>query len=113
MPLAAEFLLDWRYFYFSKGIGKYTCGFAQQVRASFLLQIMNAAHFLTPNWYESLCLADLNLSMLGFFTEQMLLSYISITGCPSVGPDSPVSLCQFFFQTKTPVVSPYTVESGG
>lgn len=90
---AAELLLDWRYFYVSKGIGKCNCGFARQVGASFLRQVMNAVHFLTPNWYESLRVAVSNPSMLGFFTEQMLLSYI---GCPSAGPESLVNLLQFF-----------------
>jgi len=66
---------------------------------------MNATHFLTPNWYESLRLAGSNPSMLGFFTEQMLLSYISVTGCPSAGPEFGGQLKSVFFQTKTPVVS--------
>ncbi|RPB22446.1 hypothetical protein L211DRAFT_338898 [Terfezia boudieri ATCC MYA-4762] len=42
--------------------------------------------------------------MLGFFTEQMLLSYISIIGCPSAGPEFAGQLTSVFFQTKTPVV---------
>ena len=72
---------------------------------------MNATHFLTPNWYESLRLAGSNPSMLGFFTEQMLLSYISVTGCPSVGPEFAGQLTSVFFQTKTPVVSSHMTGS--
>ena len=49
------------------------------------LPAVRADEFLTPHWYSSPRLAGSNPSVLGFFTEQMLLSWISREGCTSAG----------------------------
>ena len=53
--------------------------------ARYLRSVVSADDFLTPHWYSSLRIAGSNPSVLGFFTEQMLLSWISREGCTSAG----------------------------
>ena len=84
-PIAidAQNLLDWRFFYALEGVGKSTCGIARRAGGRFLRQFRNAGDFLTPHWQNSLRLAGSNPSVLGFFTEQMVLSWVWDKGCPS------------------------------
>ena len=73
----ADDLIDWRYFYtLDDGIGRSTCGFAQQAGAQYLRSVVTADRFLSPKWYESLTMASSNPAVQGFLTEQMLLSYM-------------------------------------
>jgi len=65
----------------------FTCGFAQEAGAQHLRSAVSANRFLSPEWYDSLTMASSNPAMQGFFTEQMLLSYISRTGCPPISDE--------------------------
>jgi hypothetical protein len=67
---------------------------------------MNASDFLTPQWYDSLRLAGSNPSVLGFFTEQMLLSWISVNGCPLGGKEFAVRPKTITFPGKKPEMDP-------
>ena len=102
---SAEALLDWRHFYVEEGVGKSTCGVARKVAAGFLRQVSAGSIFLTPKWYNSLRLAGSNPSVLGFFTEQMLLSWISQVGCPNVGPSFARPPRVVVFSGKVPKIS--------
>ena len=102
---SAEALLDWRHFYVEEGVGKSTCGVARKVAAGFLPQVSAGSTFLTPKWYNSLRLTRSNPSVLGFFTEQMLLSWISQVGCPNVGPSFARPPRVVVFSGKVPQIS--------
>jgi len=102
---SAETLLDWRHFYVEEGVGKSTCGVARKVAAGFLRRVSAGSTFLTPKWYNSLRLAGSNPSVLGFFTEQMLLSWISQVGCPNVGPSFARPPRVVVFSGKVPKIS--------
>lgn len=101
----AESHLDWRYFYAVNGVGKSTSGIARMVGARFLRRVVSASDFLTPNWYDSLRLAGSNPSVLGFFTEQMLLSWISEMGCPNAGVEFSSKPTVVVFQGSRPHIS--------
>lgn len=51
----------------------------------YLRTVCPAQDFLSPKWFNSLTVAANNPSVLGFFTEQMLLSWITIEGCTAAG----------------------------
>ncbi|KAF8453367.1 hypothetical protein BGX38DRAFT_418374 [Terfezia claveryi] len=102
---SAEDLLNWRHFYVEEGVGKSTCGIARKVAAGFLQQVSAGSTFLTPKWYNSLRLAGPNPSVLGFFTEQMILSWISQVGCPDLGPSFARPSRVVVFSGKLPKIS--------
>jgi len=85
VALDRENLLDWRYFYVSDGEGKATCGIARRAGAEYLRSVMNPNHFLGIQWFDNLTMAGGNPSILGFFVEQMVLSWISLQGCLCAG----------------------------
>lgn len=76
-----EYLIDWRYFYVSDGEGNATCVIGRRAGAEYLRSVMNPNHFLGVQWFDSLTMAGGNPSILGFFIEQMVLSWISLEGC--------------------------------
>ena len=78
-------LLDWRHFFVAEGVGKSIYGIARKAAAEYLRFVGTAVNFLMPKWHDSLKNAAHNLSILGCFTEQMLLSWISLNGCKVAG----------------------------
>ena len=82
-PVAPEcgIYIDWRYFY-ALGEGRAACG---RVGAEFLRLVGTPKDFLEPQSLDNLKMAGKNPSMLGFFVEQVTLSWISISGCPLLG----------------------------
>jgi len=73
--------LDWRHFYVRNSKGGVTCGVARRAASDFLRSLGNPEEFLGPQWYGSLKLAGSNMCVLGFFVEQMVLSWMAIRGC--------------------------------
>jgi hypothetical protein len=59
-----------------------------------------------PRNLHSLRLAGSNPSVLGFFTEQMILSWISVNGCPLGGKEFAVPLKTITFPGKKPALDP-------
>jgi len=53
----------------------------------YLRTVCPARDFLSPKWFDSLTVAANNPSVIGFFTEQMLLSWITIEGCAAAGAE--------------------------
>ena len=82
---ARGIFLDWRYFYILRREGRAACGIARRVGAEFLRLVGTPENFLGPQWYDSLKMAGNNPSILGFFVEQVILSWMSISGCPFLG----------------------------
>ncbi|KAF8538638.1 hypothetical protein BDD12DRAFT_841601 [Trichophaea hybrida] len=80
-------IVDSRYFYETQGTGRATSLIAQKALASFLRSAFSHSDFLTPQWYHSVVQAGDNPSVLGFFIEQMLLSWVSCHGCHKAGPE--------------------------
>ena len=80
-----EYLIDWRYFYVSDGEGNATSVIARRAGAEYLRSVMSPNHFLGAQWFYSLRMAGGNPSILGFFVEQMVLSWISLEGCMYAG----------------------------
>ena len=66
---------------------------------------MGADEFLSQRWYDSLRMAGKNPSMLGFFTETMLLSWISVNGCSAAGPEFQERPKTFMFDDARPTVN--------
>ncbi|KAF8537953.1 hypothetical protein BDD12DRAFT_844754 [Trichophaea hybrida] len=80
-------IVDSRYFYETQGTGRATSLIAQKALASFLRSTFTDSDFLTPQWYDSVVQAGENPSVLGFFIEQVLLSWVSYHGCHKAGPE--------------------------
>jgi len=87
VPPEVENLLDWQHFYVSGGVGSPICGFVRRSAAMYLRTVCPARGFLSPKWFDSLTVAANNPSVLGFFTEQMLLSWITLEGCTAAGAE--------------------------
>ena len=85
MPPEFESLLDWRHFFVTKEVGSSICGIARKAAAEYLRAVGTAKNFLTLKWHDSLRNGENNLSIVGFFTQQMLLSWISLNGCKAAG----------------------------
>ncbi|KAF8521468.1 hypothetical protein BDD12DRAFT_103720 [Trichophaea hybrida] len=102
---ATEKILDWRYFYVLHGSGRATCGIVREAAARFLRSTMGADEFLTQHWHDSLRMAGKNPSVLGFLTEQMLLSWIALSGCRAAGEEFTSHLTSFLFDNKRPKIS--------
>ncbi|RPB23915.1 hypothetical protein L211DRAFT_808963 [Terfezia boudieri ATCC MYA-4762] len=69
------------------------------------LSTTNADEFLSQHWYDSLRMAGKNPSMLGFFTETMLLSWIAVNGCSAAGPEFQKKPKAFLFDDAKPTMS--------
>ncbi|KAF8251376.1 hypothetical protein K440DRAFT_637913 [Wilcoxina mikolae CBS 423.85] len=65
----------------------------------------SASYFLTPHWHDSLRLAGSNPSVLGFFTEQMMLSWISLNRYPIAGQEFALPPTSILFQGKRPEIN--------
>jgi len=79
--IGAVGIIDSRYFYETQGTGQVTSLIGQKALASFLRLAFTHTDFLTPQWYHSVVQAGDNPSVLGFFIEQMLFSWVSCHEC--------------------------------
>ena len=104
IPSAKEKLIDWRYFYADQGKGKVTCGVVREAVARYLRSTLSPADFLTHHWYDSLKGAGRNPSVLGFYVETMLLSWISLNGCAAAGHEFSGRPRTFFFNEPKPTM---------
>ena len=74
------YLLDYRYFYFEKGCGRYACGLARQGIFECLRKYAEESVFLGPEWYPALESFKNNPSVIGFTVEQMIISRLASSG---------------------------------
>ena len=65
---------------------------------------MGAHEFLSRHWYRSLHMAGKNPSVLGFFTETMLLSWIANNGCSAAGSEFQSLNSVLLFDDSKPVI---------
>ncbi|KAF8417640.1 hypothetical protein EV426DRAFT_622182 [Tirmania nivea] len=106
--LSLEFqnLLDWQHFYVSDGIGSPICALVRTSAAEYLRNVSPAQDFLSPKWFDNLEAANQNPSVLGFFIEQMLLSWITLNGCPAAGKEFTEKPKTVLFSTAHPLTTP-------
>ena len=75
-------LLDWRYFFVNEkdGTGRSTSGLARRALAEYLRGVSNHTEFLSPTWFHKLETSGSNPSILGFYTERMVISSLATKG---------------------------------
>ena len=79
-------LLDWRYFFHQNGIADSACLLARQYLGHCMRSDVSMADFQTRGWRKAMvAVGPDNPSVLGFFTEQVLLGEIARSGLPALG----------------------------
>jgi len=80
--------LDWRYFFHEKGVADSSCLLARQYLCHCMRIDMSMTNFQTEGWRNAMAAAGPdNPSVLGFFTEQVLLGEIARCGISALGRD--------------------------
>jgi len=85
VPAASEKLLDWRFCFVEKGIGRVSCGLVGSLFASHIRSLQSVGTALHPTWEEQLTATPKQPSALGFQVENMVLSSIAAMGCKPAG----------------------------
>ena len=79
-------LLDWRYCFYRNGIADSSCLLARQYLSHCMRNDVGMTDFQTGEWRKAMAAAGPdNPSVLGFFTEQVLLGEIARSGLSALG----------------------------
>ena len=79
-------MLDWRYFFHKNDIADSSCLLARKYLTYCMRVDVGMINFQTDGWRNAMASASpLNPSVLGFFTEQVLLGEIARSGLSALG----------------------------